>query len=234
MKKLETFREGKSKKLYETDDADKLILEFLDIPAKTANKKKKTAGGRAATNTAISEYLFEYLASYNVPVHFIRRLDDKSLVVHKLEMIPLQLVIWNVATEGLAKKLGLKDGTLLETPVLEFYLKNTKLKNPFINDYHAYTLGICDRNEINSIIRMGSKVNAVLKSFFSRKNLLLAHFTLEFGRSGAKVMIGDELSADSLHLWEVLKDGKYDKKSFLVTPENAKNIYSKIKDRIFK
>jgi len=227
----EILVEGKTKKLYTVKEQNQLVMEFLNT-LKGDSKQKDTLKGKGAINTEISAFMFEYLASYNVPTHYIRKLDEKSLLVKKLDMIPIRLVIWNIATGNLAKRIGFKDGTILETPVLELYLKNTKLRNPFINDYHAYTLGLCDRNEMDVIIRIGSKVNAVLKSFFARKKLSLAYFSLEFGRYENQIMLGDEISPDTFSIWEVTEDGKLNKKTFEMTPATARTVLPKLKDII--
>jgi phosphoribosylaminoimidazole-succinocarboxamide synthase len=103
-----------------------------------------------------------------------------------------------------------------------------------INDYHAYALGLCDRNDMSAIIRIGTKVNAVLRSFFQRKNLTLVHFTLEFGKSTTQVMLGDEITPDSFSVWQTGEDGKFDKKNYTVSADNAKEVYPKLKDIILK
>ncbi len=233
MKIQETLAEGKTKKLYTTDQNDQLIMEFLDVLPQDSGKKS-TLKGKGAINTAISAYLFEYLDSYNVPTHYVRKLDNTSLAVKKLEMIPLKMMVWNMATDSLAKRLGLKDGTDLETPVLELYLKNDKLKNPLINDYHAYALGICERSDMNSVTRIATKINAVLKSFFFRKNLVLANFSLEFGKSGSQVLLGDEISPDTFTIFDRTDGEKIDKKAFQIKADTAKDVYPKLKDRLLQ
>ncbi|GAB4365637.1 MAG: phosphoribosylaminoimidazolesuccinocarboxamide synthase [Calditrichia bacterium] len=232
MEAKELILESKTKKLYSTNNEDQIVIEFLDtIPGL---KQKSTMKGKAEINLDISAFIFEYLESYNVPTHFIRRIDSKSFLAKKLNMFPLKVVLWNVATSTLSKRLGLKDGTVLDTPVLELYLKNSKLKDPLINDYHAYTLGLCERNEMNAIVRISTKVNAVLKSLFMRKKLALVYFELEFGKTGSQIMIGDEISPDTFHIWDQAEPDKLDKKSFLITPETAKKVYPKIKERILQ
>ncbi len=233
MKVQEKFVEGRTKSLYPTDQNDHLLMEFSDtLPFETG--KKSTIKGKGIINSEISSFLFGYLQSYNVPTHFIKRIDDKSSLVKKLSMIPLQMLIWNTATGSLSKRLGIADGTILETPVLEYYLKDAKLKNPMINDYHAYALGLCDRNDMSAVVRIGTKVNAVLKSFFQRKNLALVNFTLEFGKSGHQVMLGDEISPDTFNVWGINKDGKFDKKTFHLSAETAKQLYPKLQEIILK
>lgn len=227
VKAQDLFVEGESKKLLKGDQEDQLVMEFLDtVP--TDAKKKLTVRGKKLINTKISGYFFEYLLSYNVPTHYIKKIDDKSLLVKKLQMIPVELIIWNIATNGLSKRLGLVDGTTLESPVLEFYLKNEKLKNPLINEYHAYALGLCDRNDMSAILRIATKTNAVLRSFFQRKNLILVNFKLEFGKLGGQIILGDEITPDTFTVWGQIEENKIDKKGFVIIPENAKEVYSKI------
>ncbi len=227
MKAQEKYAEGRTKNLIKTEHEEQLIMEFLDkLPFE--GEKKQSVKGKGAINSEITAYLFEYLQSYNVPSHFIKRVEGKSILIKKLKMVPLQMVIWNFSTEGLSKRLGISDGTALETPVLELYLKDAKLKFPMINDYHAYALGLCDRGDMSSIIRIGTKVNAILRSYFQRKNLSLVRFTLEFGKSGNQVMLGDEISPDTFHVWGISTEGKPDKKSYSLTPESAKQVYNRL------
>ncbi|MEJ2049184.1 MAG: phosphoribosylaminoimidazolesuccinocarboxamide synthase [Calditrichota bacterium] len=233
MKIQEMLVEGQTKKLYRTDLEEQLVMEFLDNLPITGTRKL-TLKGKKTINLDISTHIFEYLASYNVPTHYLKKIDEKSMLVRKLEMIPIQLTIWNLASDSLAKRLGLKDGLLLNTPVIEMYLKNTKLKNPLINDYHAYALELCDRNDMNAIQRIATKANAVLKSFFQRKQLILANFNLEFGKTGNQVILGDEISPDSFVVWAQLDDGKFDKKIYQITSESAKKVYPQLHDILLK
>ncbi len=233
MKIQDVLAEGQTKKLYRTDHEEQLVMEFLDNLPVTGTKKV-TLKGKKTINLDITSLIFEYLASYNVPTHYIKKLDEKSILVKKLEMIPIQLTIWNLASESLAKRLGLKEGAMLNTPVIEMYLKNAKLKNPLINEYHAYALELCDRNDMNTIQRIATKVNAVLKSFFQRKQLVLANFTLEFGKTGNQVILGDEISPDTFVVWAQQDDSKLDKKMYQITPESAKKVYPKLHDILLK
>ena len=233
MKTSEKLVEGRTKILYKSEQEGQLLMEFLDtLPLDTP--RKTSLKGKGAINAEITSYVFEYLHSYNVPTHFIKRPSDKILQVKKLQMIPLQMLIWNIATAILSKRLGIAEGTVLETPVIEFYLKDAKLKNPMINDYHAYALGLCDRNDMGAVIRIGTKTNAVLRSYFQRKNLSLVNFTLEFGKLGNQVMIGDEISPDTFNIWGISPDGKLDKKSYIITSENAKQVYHKLQEMFLK
>lgn len=234
MKIQDTFLEGKTKKLFTTDEPEQLVMEFLDVLPHHISAKPVTVKGKGAINAAISAYLFSYLGSYNVPTHFLKQQDNASLLVRKANIFPIKVIIWNYASGTLSKRLGIKEGTQLETPVLELYLKNSKLKNPLINDYHAYALGVCERNDMNAITRIGTKMNAIMKSFFLRKRLTLASFTAEFGRTSHQVVLADELSPDNLQLWDMKEDGTLDRKALEITPQNAKTVYSALKERILK
>jgi phosphoribosylaminoimidazole-succinocarboxamide synthase len=233
LKGQEKFAEGKTKNMYKTDQDEQLLMEFLDV-LPFESTKKQTVKEKGKVNTEISSYLFEYLHSYNVPTHFLKKVDSKNILVKKLDMIPIEMVIWNIATAGLSKKLGILDGTVLETPVIEFYIKDAKLKNPMINEYHAYALGLCDRNDMSAIVRIGTKINAVLRSFFQRKHLSLVKFTLEFGKVGNQVMLGDEVTPDTFMAWGLKDDGKFDKKTLTLSAETAKQVYAKLHEILLK
>ncbi len=228
----EIFREGSTKKLYTTDQDDQLIMEFLDVLLLNDGKKKVKVSGKGRINAQTSAFLFEYLESYNVPTHFVKRVDENSLMVKKAEIVPIKLMIWNYATGTLSKRLGLKEESSLETPVVELYLKDPKLKNPLINEYHAYALGLCDRMEMNNMVRIATKINAVLKSFLSRKKMSLAVASLEFGRVANQIVVCDELSLDNLTVWKVKEDGTLDTKAFAVTDKTAAKVYSQFAEEI--
>lgn len=222
--------DGKTKKVYNTDQSDQVIIEYKDtLPAKF-EPKKKSAKGKGELACAISAFLFEYLENYNVPTHFLRRRDNTSIEAKKLDMIPITVHIWNLATNNLASRFGLEEGQPLEYPIIEFYLKNVELNNPMINEYHAYALGLCDRKEYTNLLRIATKVNAVLKSFFDRKQLKLASLQLEFGRSGHQVVLGDDMSPDTLELWAVNEDGSYRDLGYRGMKDLS--IYQEIKNRI--
>ncbi len=207
----EVIAEGGTKKVYATNQSDQVVVEFLDTLPPEPGKKKSTVTGKGAINNAVSAFLFEYLESYNVPSHFIKTLDDKSFLARRLEMIPILIVVHDVASLELAERLGIEEGTVLDFPVVEMYYKDKKRTLPMINEYHAYALGLCDRKEMTNISRIATKVNAVLKSFFDRKKLKLVRFQMEFGRFQSQIMLGDEVSLDTFTLWAVNETGQLEK-----------------------
>ncbi len=209
----ELLVEGSTKKVYATDSADQVIIEFQDTLPPWLSKKKEKVPGKGAINNSISSYLFEYLNSYNVPTHFVRKLDERSFAARRLEMLPMSVHIWNIAGGDLAARFRLEPLQPLEYPIIEIYFKNPDLGNPMINEYHAYALGLCDRNEMTQITRIATKVNAVLKSYFQRHQLRLGDFRLEFGRTQNQILLADEISADTLTLFAV------DEKGHITTPK---------------
>jgi len=198
-----------TKKVYATNQSDQVIVAFNDVPA--GRSKKKDLPDVAATNNGVSSYLFEYLESYNVPTYFVRKLDDKSFLAKKSEYIPIIVSIYNVASKSLAERFDIEEGKLLEFPIVEMYFKDEKQSNPMINEYHAYALGICERKEMTSVVRIATKVNAVLKSFFDRKKIKLINFQLQFSRLNNQILLADELSLDTINLWKIEENGSFKK-----------------------
>lgn len=228
----ELLVEGFTKKIYTTAQSDEVVIELLNVMPRWVSAKKKTVKGKALANNAITSFLFEYLDSFNVPTHYIRKLDDTSFLATRLEMIPVVVTVWNVADSEFAGRYGFEDGGQLENPIVEMFLKNYDLNLPMINEYHAYALGLCDRNEMNNISRIATKVNAVLKSFFERRKLKLVNFSMEFGRAHGQIFLGDELSPDCMRLWSINDDGSLDRKKLDITGSNPQKIYQEIAERI--
>lgn len=202
MEMKELLGEGSTKKVYATNQNDQVILAYND------GSKKKGAAIDTESNNAVSGYLFEYLESYNVPTHFVRRIDGKSFLAKKMDMIPIVVSVHNFAAGDLVTRFGLEDGKRLEYPVVEMYYKTAKGESPMISEYHAYALGLCDRKEMTSILRIATKVNAVLKSFFDRRKLKLFSFQLEFGRQQNQILLADEVSFSTMDLRLVKDDGE--------------------------
>lgn len=212
------------KKIYATNQSDQVLVAFND------GGKKKDASEIALLNNEVNTYFFEYLESYNVPTYFNRRSDDKSFTARKIEDIPIIISVYNVASKSLADRFGLDEGKVLEFPVVELYFKDADKKHPMINEYHAYALGICERKDMTSIMRIATKVNAVLKSFFDRKQLKLINFTLQFGRANNQILLSDELTLDTINLWGLKEDGSFEK--FSEGKDKDLKAYKSIKERI--
>lgn len=219
-----------TEKIYATDQEGQVVVEFQNHFLSTGSSKKERMDGKAEANNTISCALFDYLASYNVPTYLIKKIDGKSFSAKHVEMIPVSVSIWNIASSDLSKRFALDDGEVLEYPIVEMYYKNEKLKIPMINEYHAYALGLCDRKEMGNILRIATKVNAILKSLFDRKNFKLVNFQIEFGRYHNQIILADKLNLDNITLWELNEKGGYEK--FDMKGSNRKKNFKELQDRI--
>ena len=193
MKKAKLFYEGKAKKMFKTDDADFLIIEFKDDTTALDGKKKGVIKDKGIVNNKISSYLFNFLDSYHIPTHFMEALSDREMLVKRLEMIPIEIIVRNIATGSLCTKYGCLEGEDLKYPILEFYLKNDDLNDPMMNEYHAAAFGLATPEEMRTVVRYATKVNAILKSFFIRRKVRLVDFKLEFGRFQDDLVLGEEM-----------------------------------------
>ncbi len=234
MKKSKLIYEGKAKKLYETDDPDRLIIEFTDEAASLDGKKKGVIRDKGIVNNKMSEYIFKFLESYHIPTHFEETISDREMVVKRLEMIPIEVIVRNVATGSLCTKYGCKDGEDLRYPIIEFYLKNDELHDPMMNEYHAAAFGLASPEEMKSIVRYATKVNALLKSFFIRRKVRLVDFKLEFGRFHGELMLGDEISPDTCRFWDLDTGEELDKDRFRLDMGKVEEAYQEMLRRVLK
>ncbi|MFQ5583675.1 MAG: phosphoribosylaminoimidazolesuccinocarboxamide synthase, partial [Calditrichia bacterium] len=224
--------EGNGEKVYNTDQEGQVVYEFLDTLPGSGSGKKEKVKGKAEANNAINCSLFEYLESYNVPTHFLQKLEDKKFVAKQVSPIPIIVTVWNIASGDLAKRFALEEGKILEYPIVEMYLKDDKLKRPMICEYHAYALGLCERKDLANMMRIATKVNAVLKSFFDRRNVKLVKFRIEFGQIQNQVVLNHTLGADSIVLWKIMDSGKYEKLDTRVS--HKADIYKAMRELIVK
>lgn len=232
MEKKELLYEGKAKRLYTTDKENLLIQEFKDDATAFDGAKKGKIPHKGEINNSISSFLFEYLDSYHIPTHFVRKLSATEMLVKQLTIIPIEVVIRNVATGSLTRRYEIPEGTVLEYPILEHYLKNDKLGDPLINEYHAYAFGLATPEEMRSISRVASKVNAILKSFFDRRGLILVDFKLEFGKFNDGIMLGDEISPDTCRIWDKKTNKKLDKDRFRHDLGGVEKAYRELEERV--
>ena len=196
------LKEGSGKKIFEDESRDYVIIEFNDyIVDKKSNSKTKIKN-KGSINASISVNLFEYLNSYNIQNHFVKKIEDKEIKVKNLEMIPVEIFIRNYATGKFCKQYGFKEGQSLVSPVIEFYLKDEKLKKPQMCESLIYAMELASKEEVLSIRKLACKTNAILKTFFGRRNLNLVDIQLEFGRVNDQIFLGDEISLETCTLWE--------------------------------
>jgi len=234
LKKKKKLYEGKAKKIYSTENREQLIQEFKDDAITFEGQKREVVKGKGAINNQISAFLFNYLERFNIPTHYIKTLSPREMLIKSLEMIPVEIVIRNITAGSMVKRYGLEIGKELDCPVVEFYLKDDERHDPMINQSHIIPFGLANADEIKIIERIASKINAVLKSFFLRRQIKLVDFKLEFGRYQNKILLGDEISPDTCRFWDISTGEKSDKNPFRFDINNMENAYEGIKNRILK
>jgi len=203
MQKKELIYEGKGKKMFATDDADLLIAEFKDDLTAFDAQKRGNEAGKGALNNKISTQLFHLLKEKGIPTHLVETLSDTEQLVKKCEIIPLEVVVRNIATGSLTKRLAIKEGTVLPFTLVEFYYKNDDLDDPFINDEHVKFLKIANDEEIAFLKEETRRINKLLSDWFHQIGLKLIDFKLEFGfDKEGKIILADEFSPDNCRLWD--------------------------------
>lgn len=230
--KKDLLYEGKAKILYLTEDPNMLVQVFKDDLSAFNGTKRGKFEGKGEVCNAISTYMFEYLENYHVPTHFVKKVNATEMVVKRLEMIPIEIVVRNVATATLAKTYNLEEGKVLKYPIIEYFLKDDRLGDPMINEHHAFAMGYATPEEMKMISRIASKVNAIFKSFFDRRGLVLVDFKLEFGKHDKSLLIGDEISPDTCRIWDKKTNKKMDKDRFRYDMGGVDKVYRELLERI--
>lgn len=212
--KLGQLYEGKAKRIYATDDPAVYWVEYKDDATAFNNLKKGTIQDKGYYNNQISALLFSYLKDHGVDNHFLRLVGDREMLVKRLEIIPLEVIVRNIAAGSLSKKLGIPEGTPLKNTVLEFCYKSDALGDPMVNEDHITALALATPEEVSFIKEQAHRINELLQQRFLEANLILVDFKLEFGRHGDQVMLGDEISPDTCRLWDRDTREKLDKDRF--------------------
>ncbi|MDD6056058.1 MAG: phosphoribosylaminoimidazolesuccinocarboxamide synthase [Helicobacter sp.] len=234
MEQKELLYEGKGKKLYKTSDENLLLSFFKDDLTAFNAEKKGSESGKGALNCKISTEIFKLLEKHGIKTHFVEMSADNLMLCKKVKIIPIEVVVRNVATGSLSKRLGLEEGKNLPFTLVEFYYKDDSLGDPLINDEHALILGCVDAVESLDILRkIGRDVNNVLREFFDKKNLILVDFKLEFGVDcDGNIIVADEITPDSCRFWDKDTKEKLDKDRFRQDLGNVKMAYEEILKRI--
>ena len=229
---LEMLYEGKAKKIYETDKEDMVIVHYKDDATAFNGEKKAQIESKGVLNNEITSLIFEMLNKEGIKTHFVEKLNDRDQLCKKVEIVPLEVIVRNVAAGSMAKRLGLEEGTPLKTTVFEFSYKDDSLGDPLINDYHAVAIGITNFEELAKIYSLTSKINEFLKEMFLKSNIKLIDFKLEFGRCNGEIVLADEISPDTCRLWDATTGEKLDKDRFRRNLGNVKEAYVEILKRI--
>lgn len=205
---------GKAKSVYATQDAERLILHFRNDTSAFDGEKVEQLARKGMINNKFNAFIMGRLEAAGIPTHFDALLSDDESVVKKLEMIPVECVVRNLAAGSLVRRLGVSEGQDLVPPTFEFFLKNDALHDPMINDSHIRTFGWASAEEVEIMKTLTFKVNDVLKQLFLDAGMLLVDYKLEFGRYHGKVLLGDEFSPDGCRLWDAETRKKLDKDRF--------------------
>ncbi|ARC85846.1 phosphoribosylaminoimidazolesuccinocarboxamide synthase [Clostridium argentinense CDC 2741] len=226
--------EGKAKKIFSTDNSDEVLVYYKDDATAFNGEKKASIASKGILNNSITSLLFEMLNEKGVKTHFIKKVSDREQICKKVEIIPLEVIVRNVAAGSMAKRYGLEEGTELKTTVFELSYKNDNLGDPLMNDYHAVAMEITTFDELYYIYGVAAEVNELLTEFFKAQNIKLIDFKLEFGRLNGEILLADEISPDTCRLWDMTTGEKLDKDRFRRDIGDLVEGYTEVLNRMMK
>ena len=233
MEKRELIYEGKAKKLYVTDDPDIFWQEFKDDATAFNAQKRGTIIGKGEVNNQVSAHLFEYLERKGIKTHFVKLISEREMLVKKVQIIPLEVTVRNVVAGGMAKLLGIEEGIVLKKPVFEWHYKSDALEDPLINDDHILSMNMATEEELALIRSLSLKVNTYLIEYFKERRIDLVDFKLEFGRfHHGQILLADEISPDTMRLWEEGTKRKLDKDRFRRDLGGIEEAYQEVLKRV--
>lgn len=233
MEKREMLYEGKAKKVYATDNADVLLVDYKDDATAFNGLKKGTITGKGAINNRVTNFMMQMLEKEGVPTHFVKELSERETLVKRVSIVPLEVIIRNISAGSFAKRYGVEEGIVFEQPTIEFSYKCDALDDPLINDYHALALKLATAEEIETIKKYAFKVNEVLKEYFLKLGVRLIDFKLEFGKlSDGSIVLADEISPDTCRFWDAETGEKLDKDRFRRDMGGVEDAYREIFKRV--
>ena len=233
MKKLEQLYEGKAKKVFKTDDPEVLMVDYKDDATAFNGEKKGTIESKGIINNRVTNHLMKMLEEQGVPTHLIKEVSDRETLVKKVTIVPLEVIIRNVAAGSFSKRYGVEEGRELLSPTLEFSYKDDDLGDPLINSYHVLALGLATKEDIDTITKYAFKVNDILKEYLLGLGIKLIDFKLEFGKtSDGTIVLADEISPDTCRFWDKDTNEKLDKDRFRRDMGNVEDAYEEIMRRL--
>lgn len=231
--KKEQLYEGKAKKVFATNDPDLVIMEYKDSATAFNGEKKGTIDEKGVLNNTIAAALFEMLNAKGIPTHYVAKLSDREVLCRRVSIVPLEVIVRNVAAGSFSKRLGIPEGSALKTTIFEISYKDDALGDPLINDYHAVAIGAATWDELKTIYDLTGKINDILKAFFLGCGVKLVDFKLEFGKdSQGNIILADEISPDTCRFWDAKTNEKLDKDRFRRDLGNVKEAYVEMLHRI--
>ena len=231
--KLDMIYEGKAKKVYATSDPDLCIVSYKDDATALDGLKKGTIAGKGVINNQMSNRLMAYLEKQGIPTHFVKELSERETLVKKVSIVPLEVIVRNIAAGSFSKHYGVEEGVVFEQPTIEFSYKNDELGDPLLNTYHALALKLATPEEIKTIEDYSFRINDALKAFWLTCGVTLVDFKLEFGRlSDGTIVLADEISPDTSRLWDSKTHEKLDKDRFRRDMGGVEEAYAEIMKRL--
>lgn len=233
MEKVNLLYEGKAKKVYTTEDSELLIVSYKDDATAFNGAKKGKILGKGSINNRVSNHLMKILEEKDIPTHFVKELNECETLVKKVEIVPIEVIVRNIAAGSLSMRLGLKEGTKLNRTVLEYCYKSDELGDPMINSYHVFAMNLATKDELDTIAAYSFQINEILSKYLEKVNLELIDFKIEFGRtSSGKIILADEISPDTCRFWDSITREKLDKDRFRRDLGNVEGAYNEILKRL--
>ena len=228
----EQLYEGKAKRVYATDDPQLVVVAYKDDATAFNGLKKGTIAGKGVVNNRMSNLLFKYLADNGIPTHFVEEIDERRTVVKHVKIVPLEVIVRNIAAGSFSKRFGVAEGTELANPTVEYSYKNDELGDPMINTSQALALRLGTAEQIETIRKMALRVNELLSEYFLKRDLILVDYKLEFGLFNGEIILADEISPDTCRLWDVHTREKLDKDRFRRDLGGVEDAYSEVYHRM--
>lgn len=233
MEKLQQIYEGKAKKVYATEGEGAVIVSYKDDATAFNGLKKGTIASKGIVNNRMSNLLMQMLEKHGVPTHFIKELSDRDTLVKKVKIVPLEVIVRNIAAGSFSKRYGVEEGVVFDSPTIEFSYKNDDLGDPLLNDYHALALKLATTEEIELIKKYSFTINALLKAFWAECGVTLVDFKLEFGKlADGTIVLADEISPDTCRFWDSKTGEKLDKDRFRRDMGGVEEAYQEIMKRL--
>ena len=233
MEKKEQLYEGKAKKVFATDDPELLIVSYKDDATAFNGLKKGTIAGKGIINNQMSNRLMLLLEKQAIPTHFVRELNARETLVKKVRIVPLEVIVRNIAAGSFSKHYGVEEGVVFDKPTIEFSYKNDALGDPLLNFHHALALKVATYRELQTIERYAMRINGILQEFWATCGVTLVDFKMEFGRlADGSIVLADEISPDTCRLWDSDTHEKLDKDRFRRDLGGVEDAYAEIMRRL--
>lgn len=233
MEKMEQLYEGKAKKVFKTDCEDCLIVSYKDDATAFNGLKKGTISGKGVINNKMSNLLMQMLEKAGIPTHYVKELNDRETLVKKVSIVPLEVIVRNIAAGSFSKRYGVEEGVVFDSPTIEISYKNDALGDPLMNEYHAIALGLATPAEMETIKKYSFAVNERLRAFWAECGVVLVDFKLEFGKlSDGTIVLADEISPDTCRLWDAKTGEKLDKDRFRRDLGGVEDAYAEVMSRL--